>query len=317
MAPTGESGRHEARVNVPLSSEALVIRGMSNQKCESPDDRTSNPLRRRGRLRADDGNLESTRGRDLPRLAGAAPGLALDRRRMRQRRLHRAAGRALRAKRSPGDRSVGGATRLCARTARDTRGGVPPRRRHGAFLRRTQVRCRRHGAGDLLRSRSGQMRRRDGAGRLPGRHGRELRVGRAGRRTSSRTIQAEMRAMGLTTLRPPSSDASRMESLRDLWTGSALEEVETREIVVQRTFADFGHFWTTSLMGSGIGQAIAAMAPGDAKLLAARVRARLPADEAGRITYGARANAIKGRVPGNRAKGILHAPRYRENSPRW
>ena len=29
----------------------------------------------------------------------------------------------------------------------------------------------------------------------------------------------------------------------------------------------------------------------------AAVRARLPADAAGRITYGARANAVKGRVP--------------------
>ena len=32
--------------------------------------------------------------------------------------------------------------------------------------------------------------------------------------------------------------------------------------------------------------------------LKARMRVRLPADAAGRITYGARANAIKGRVPG-------------------
>jgi hypothetical protein len=38
------------------------------------------------------------------------------------------------------------------------------------------------------------------------------------------------------------------------------------------------------------------MAPGDAALLESRMRARLPADEAGRITCRARANAIQGRV---------------------
>jgi len=32
-------------------------------------------------------------------------------------------------------------------------------------------------------------------------------------------------------------------------------------------------------------------------LLKARVRARLPVDATGRITYSARANAVKGRVP--------------------
>jgi hypothetical protein len=42
---------------------------------------------------------------------------------------------------------------------------------------------------------------------------------------------------------------------------------------------------------------IAAMAPNDIELLKVRVRASLPADATGRITYSARANAAKGRVP--------------------
>jgi ubiquinone/menaquinone biosynthesis C-methylase UbiE len=110
-------------------------------------------------------------------------------------------------------------------------------------------------------------------------------------------IQAEMRAMGVTLPLPPSAGASRMEALRDLWTGARLDAVESREITVQRTFADFGDFWTTNLLGPTVGPTVAAMASGDAELLKTRVRARLPADAAGRITYGARANAIKGRVP--------------------
>jgi SAM-dependent methyltransferase len=110
-------------------------------------------------------------------------------------------------------------------------------------------------------------------------------------------IRVEMRAMGLTPPVPPSSDASRMEALRDLWTGAGLEAVETREITVQRTFADFDDFWTTNLLGASIGPIVAAMASGEAELLKTRVRARLPADATGRITYVARANAVKGRLP--------------------
>src|ERR1700736_6656595 len=56
-------------------------------------------------------------------------------------------------------------------------------------------------------------------------------------------IQAEMRAMGITPTLPPSAAASRMEALRYLWTGARLDAVETREIAVQRTFADFEDFW--------------------------------------------------------------------------
>jgi hypothetical protein len=76
-----------------------------------------------------------------------------------------------------------------------------------------------------------------------------------------------------------------------------LHAVEVREIAVQQTFVDFEDFWTTSMMAATVNQAIAAMAPGDAELLKMRMRARLPADVAGRITHDARANAIRGRVP--------------------
>jgi SAM-dependent methyltransferase len=110
-------------------------------------------------------------------------------------------------------------------------------------------------------------------------------------------FHAEMRALGLTPLRPPRSDVSRMVALRDLWTGADLDAIETREIAVQRTFADFDDFWTTSLLGASIGPTVAAMAAGDVERLKTRLRTRLPADAAGRITYAARANAIKGRVP--------------------
>jgi SAM-dependent methyltransferase len=106
-------------------------------------------------------------------------------------------------------------------------------------------------------------------------------------------IADEMRAMGVKSLSPPQMAASRLEAMRDLWTGAGLEAVETREIAVQRTFASFDEFWTMAL--TGFKQTFATMAAGDVETLKQRVRARLPADSEGRITYGARANAIKGR----------------------
>jgi SAM-dependent methyltransferase len=110
-------------------------------------------------------------------------------------------------------------------------------------------------------------------------------------------IRIELRAMGISPMAPPNAGASRMEALRDLWMGAGLAAVETREITVQRTFANFDDFWTISLLGSSLGPTVAAMASGEVELLKTRVRARLPADAAGRITCGARANAVKGRVP--------------------
>jgi SAM-dependent methyltransferase len=111
-------------------------------------------------------------------------------------------------------------------------------------------------------------------------------------------LQTEMRELGVAVPLPPSLDASRMDAMRDLWTGAGLDAVETRAITVQRTFEDFGDYWTTVLGGSSVGPQLRAMASEDTALLQERMRARLPTDVTGRITYSARANAIKGRVPG-------------------
>lgn len=112
------------------------------------------------------------------------------------------------------------------------------------------------------------------------------------------TLQAEMRDMGVAVPVPPSPGASRIDAMRDLWAGAGLDSIETRTITVHRTFDDFDDYWNTILGGASVRPALAAMASEDLDLLKARMRARLPADAAGRITYGARANAVKGRVPG-------------------
>jgi ubiquinone/menaquinone biosynthesis C-methylase UbiE len=110
-------------------------------------------------------------------------------------------------------------------------------------------------------------------------------------------ILVEMRAMGFVPSRPPRMEASRMEALRGLWTDAGLEAVETREITVQRSFADFDDFWMTQLMFPSVAPVVAAMAAGEVETLKSRVRAALPAGAAGKITYASRAHAVKGRVP--------------------
>jgi len=107
-------------------------------------------------------------------------------------------------------------------------------------------------------------------------------------------MHTEMKAMGFSAPRPPRSDITSLEALRRLWRGAALDEIETREITVQRTFADFEDYWTTSKLAPTVSQAIAAMDPSAVEVLKARTRARLVADAAGRITCSALANAIKG-----------------------
>jgi len=113
----------------------------------------------------------------------------------------------------------------------------------------------------------------------------------------SEPVLSEMRAMGIKTARPPSAEASRIMALRDLWFNAGLEEIETREITVRRTFTDFDEFWTINMLGQSIRATTALMTPSDLERLKSTVRARVTTNAASAITSIGRANAIKGRVP--------------------
>ena len=109
-------------------------------------------------------------------------------------------------------------------------------------------------------------------------------------------LQSEMRALGADVPMPPSPDASHIDALRSLWADAGLRDVETRQIDVQRSFVDFNDYWSTIVGGPSVSARLAAMTPDQLKMLQTRMRARLPADAAGRITCRATANAVKGRV---------------------
>jgi len=107
----------------------------------------------------------------------------------------------------------------------------------------------------------------------------------------------EMSALGASVPRPPTPEASRLDALHALWTENGLKEVETREIHVQREFADFDEYWTIICGSPGAGPKLRAMTQQNADLLKSRLRERLQPGRTGRIECSARANAVKGRVP--------------------
>jgi ubiquinone/menaquinone biosynthesis C-methylase UbiE len=107
-------------------------------------------------------------------------------------------------------------------------------------------------------------------------------------------IHAEMREMGFPPPDTPSVEASQMEVLTKLWADAGLEAISTREIVVARTYDDFEDFWETTLLQPSVGPPVAAMPSDDGVKLKSRVRERLTPDAQGKITFSARANAIKG-----------------------
>jgi SAM-dependent methyltransferase len=109
-------------------------------------------------------------------------------------------------------------------------------------------------------------------------------------------VQEELAATHTPPLWPPSVEASRMASLRSLWQDAGLVDVDTREITVQRSFADFDAFWKIAQTGPRLAATIAAMRPDERDALKRRLRERLAPAGSGRIACSGRANAIRGRV---------------------
>jgi ubiquinone/menaquinone biosynthesis C-methylase UbiE len=112
-------------------------------------------------------------------------------------------------------------------------------------------------------------------------------------------LQEEIATMfGKPPLWPPSVDAARIEVLQSLWTGAGLVDVETCAFAVERTYRSFDEWWAIAQTGPRLAPFFAAMQPAQFAELRERMRARLGADANGAVTTSARANAVRGRVPG-------------------
>lgn len=110
-------------------------------------------------------------------------------------------------------------------------------------------------------------------------------------------LVALLRDIGRNAPKPPSVDASKLDALRELWQRAGIDGVETRQIAVQRTYASFEDLWDTARSNASLRALVDGLSPAEAGALRARLRERLPAAADGTITHGARANAVKGRMP--------------------
>jgi ubiquinone/menaquinone biosynthesis C-methylase UbiE len=109
-------------------------------------------------------------------------------------------------------------------------------------------------------------------------------------------LMEELRALGFDPPRTPFPEASRLETLAELWNGARLESIETRVFTAQRTYSGFEDYWTTVLGAPSMGPTLAAMSAAETAALRERLRIRLGAKESDPITVSARCHAIKGKV---------------------
>jgi ubiquinone/menaquinone biosynthesis C-methylase UbiE len=109
-------------------------------------------------------------------------------------------------------------------------------------------------------------------------------------------IHSEILAMKLPIHTAPNPPAAEIEALRKVWTGAGLEAVETRAIMVERTFESFEDYWTTTIDGTLLKTSVAGMTSDQVAQLRERSRARMAIDASGRVKCEARAHAVQGRV---------------------
>ena len=103
----------------------------------------------------------------------------------------------------------------------------------------------------------------------------------------------ELQALGKEPARPPNSDVSRFEALKALWAELGIVAVETRELVVHRTFANFADYWLCMVVSSP-SEIVGKLSDAESTELRRRLQARLPSSASGEITVHAWATAIKG-----------------------
>jgi hypothetical protein len=111
-------------------------------------------------------------------------------------------------------------------------------------------------------------------------------------------VRLGLRSIGAELPRVPGTEDSPLEALRSLFVRCGLKDVATRSIDVTVSVPGFDEFWAAqSAPYSPLGKKIASLSDADRGKLVDVLRASLPAGADGSISYSARANAVKGRIP--------------------
>jgi ubiquinone/menaquinone biosynthesis C-methylase UbiE len=105
-------------------------------------------------------------------------------------------------------------------------------------------------------------------------------------------------ATGAPLLPNPGPEKSTAEALRRFFESAGFEQIATRTIEIAVSYRDFDDYWDsqTGFPNPAV-QTLRKLAPADAERVRAALRERL-VDRDGRVSYPARANAVKGRKPG-------------------
>jgi ubiquinone/menaquinone biosynthesis C-methylase UbiE len=109
-------------------------------------------------------------------------------------------------------------------------------------------------------------------------------------------LRTELISRGIHVPSPPSPNAGNRQVLHDLWQQAGLQDVETYEIVVKRTFSDFDDYWTTVMVAPSLGAQLAAMPVDELLGFKEVIRSRLVIDATGRVVCSGRANGVRGRM---------------------
>eukprot|EP01037_Dinobryon_pediforme_P005459 gene5459-5515_t len=110
-------------------------------------------------------------------------------------------------------------------------------------------------------------------------------------------MHSAMREGGMNPLRPPSVSAANIDTMRALWGAAGLQQVETRQIRVQRRFADFEAYWQACLLGGSTKPAMERLPPAEAHAIKENCRAKVGPVGSDGLLVDAWANAVKGVRP--------------------
>jgi ubiquinone/menaquinone biosynthesis C-methylase UbiE len=112
-------------------------------------------------------------------------------------------------------------------------------------------------------------------------------------------LREAVERMGIEVPFLPGHAHSRMSNMEGYFKSAGLEAVATRVIEVDVVYANFDDLWSgQTALPNYVVKHIRSMSATDVERLKSDLRATLPKDKHGRIAYKARANAVKGRVPG-------------------
>ena len=119
-----------------------------------------------------------------------------------------------------------------------------------------------------------------------------------GKGYTQQPLREAIEALGITLPPQPGHLNSALESLHATFAAAGLDQVATRTIEIEVTYENFEQYWAAqTALANTLVQEIDKMTASDLERLKTILRESLPNDNGGRISYKARANAVKGRVP--------------------